>query len=63
VVPIGLSGLWGSMFSRGGTGWSRFLPRHLRSRVQMRIGLPIAASDAEPESLRLEVLALRGEVR
>jgi len=29
----------------------------------MRIGLPIAASDALPESLRLEVLALRGEVR
>jgi 1-acyl-sn-glycerol-3-phosphate acyltransferase len=61
VVPVGLSGLWGSMFSRGGTGWSRFMPRRWRSRVEMRIGEPINAAAAAPERLHAAVLSLRGE--
>jgi 1-acyl-sn-glycerol-3-phosphate acyltransferase len=63
VIPMGLSGLWGSMFSRGGTGWSRFLPRRWRSRVHLRIGAAVPAADATPELLRQRVVELRGDVR
>jgi 1-acyl-sn-glycerol-3-phosphate acyltransferase len=61
VVPVGLSGLWGSMFSRGGTGWSRFMPRRWRSRVEMRIGEAISPVGAEPGLLHAVVQSLRGE--
>ncbi|MBI1396054.1 MAG: MFS transporter [Betaproteobacteria bacterium] len=61
VIPIGLSGLWGSIFSRSG---GRVLSSPWRARpfrrVRLNAGRPLPAHVAEPEALRLQVLALRG---
>lgn len=62
VVPIGLSGLWGSPFSRRYRGLARYLPRRLRARIEVAIGAPIAPAAVTPERLREAVVALRGRV-
>ncbi|MFO1425970.1 MAG: 1-acyl-sn-glycerol-3-phosphate acyltransferase [Steroidobacteraceae bacterium] len=63
VVPMALSGLWGSMFSRAYKAvWQR-LPRRLFARIELRVGAPIAPEDAELATLQARVLALRGERR
>ena len=62
VIPMALGGLWGSWFSRSGTGLRR-LPRRLRSRVTLRIGQPVPASEATAERLELLVRTLRGDQR
>ena len=62
VVPVAISGLWGSSFSRRHRGLSRFLPRRLWSRIDVRIGTPVAADAVVPADLRSRVLALRGPV-
>jgi len=60
VVPIGLSGLWGSMFSRQTrTIWMR-LPRKLFARITIIAGTPVPPEEATPDLLRERVLALRG---
>jgi 1-acyl-sn-glycerol-3-phosphate acyltransferase len=60
VIPIGLSGLWGSMFSRQTrTVWIR-LPRKLFARITISVGTPVAPEEATPDLLRERVLALRG---
>jgi len=64
VVPLALSGLWGSFFSRvDGTAMKRPFRRGLLSRIELRVAEPLAASSVTPESLHAAVLALRGPVK
>jgi 1-acyl-sn-glycerol-3-phosphate acyltransferase len=62
VVPVALSGLWGSAFSRRRRGGGRLLPRRLWARIDVTVGAPIAAAAVTPEGLRARVLALRGPI-
>ena len=62
VVPVGLSGLWGSPFSRCHRGVSRYLPRRLWARIEVRIGPAVPPAAVTPESLRALVAALRGPI-
>lgn len=63
VVPMALSGLWGSFFSRvDGAAMKKPFRRGLFSAVTLRVGMPLSARDATPARLQAEVTALRGEV-
>jgi 1-acyl-sn-glycerol-3-phosphate acyltransferase len=63
VVPIALSGLWDSMFSRKyKTLWQRW-PRRFWPKIKLRVGAPITAAPATLEELRSAVQALRGAER
>jgi 1-acyl-sn-glycerol-3-phosphate acyltransferase len=62
VVPVALSGLWGSAFSRRYRGLGRCLPRRLWARIDVIVGAPVAPGLVTPEGLRERVLALRGPV-
>jgi len=60
VVPLALSGLWDSMFSRKyGAAWKRW-PRRFWPKIALRAGAPIAAEKVALVSLRETVVALRG---
>lgn len=61
VIPVALSGLWGSMFSRRHRGAARTLPRRLWARIAVRIGPP-EAPDTSLARLAERVATLRGEV-
>ena len=63
VVPIALGGLWGSMFSHGARGFSRYLPVRLNSHVEVNVGEPIAPDAVTLESLYARVAVLRGAER
>ncbi len=70
VVPMALSGLWGSVFSRyarsgqaGQAGQAAPLRRGLTSRLKLAIGEPIAPADATPARLQEAVAELRGKRR
>ncbi len=61
VVPMALSGLWRSLFTR-----NRDRLRHLRRlfpRVRLSVGAPLAPAAATPDALRAAVAALRGPWR
>jgi 1-acyl-sn-glycerol-3-phosphate acyltransferase len=60
VVPIALTNLWGSFFSRaeGGRAMTRPFRRGLFSRVGLVGGAPLAAADVTPDKLRERVGAL-----
>jgi 1-acyl-sn-glycerol-3-phosphate acyltransferase len=62
VVPMALSGLWTSMFSRAEKAIWRRLPRKWFSKITVSAGPPVAPELATPEALRERVLALRGEI-
>ncbi|MEI8296496.1 MAG: MFS transporter [Pseudomonadota bacterium] len=62
VVPVALSGLWGSSFSRRYRGLSRYLPRRLWARIDVRVGAALPAAEVALPLLRATVTALRGEV-
>ncbi len=63
VVPIGLQGLWGSLFSRkGGKAFFKF-PKRIFARIGVNVGAPIAPEDVQLESLQESVRQLRGERR
>src|SRR5450432_1985841 len=58
VIPMAITGLWGSMFSRRTPAiWQR-LPRKLWHRVVVNVGEPVSAAKAVPDELRERVLAL-----
>ncbi len=60
VVPLALSGLWGSFFSRvDGHAMKTSFRRGLFSSIVLRAGAPLAA-DVTPAQLREQVRALRG---
>ena len=65
VVPMALSGLWGSWFSRSKAKPEavRRLPGRLFARVELRVGEPVPAQDASAASLELLVRTLRGDER
>jgi len=61
VIPMALSGLWRSLFTR-----NRARLRHVTKlfpRIRLAVGEPLAPALATPERLHAAVLALRGEWR
>lgn len=63
VIPMGLSGLWGSFFSRiEGKAMSKPFRRGLFSRVGLNIGAPLTPEQASPEQLFNKVRELRGDI-
>ncbi|MDH5672511.1 MAG: MFS transporter [Myxococcales bacterium] len=60
VIPVALSGLWGSFFSRAG---GRNTSRCLRSKVDVRCGEALAPQGVRADRLRERVLSLRGAVQ
>jgi 1-acyl-sn-glycerol-3-phosphate acyltransferase len=58
VVPLALSGLWGSLFSHRGAGRWAALLHSLSGRIRIAAGPAVAAHEATPELLRARVLAL-----
>jgi len=63
VLPVGLQGLWGSLFSRKGGPAFFKLPRRVFARIGINIGHPISPSDVALESLQDSVRQLRDEPR
>jgi 1-acyl-sn-glycerol-3-phosphate acyltransferase len=61
VVPLALSGLWGSFFSRSHQGKAMRRLRGVFSRIMLIAGPPIPPERAAPAQLQATVLALRGE--
>ncbi len=57
VVPVALSGLWGSYFSKAPNA------RKLPKRVRVSAGEPISADEANASALHETVLELRGAAR
>lgn len=60
VIPLALQGLWGSFFSRDP---QKGFFRRLWSRVTIVAGAAIPVEAAQPDALRAQVTALRGEWR
>jgi 1-acyl-sn-glycerol-3-phosphate acyltransferase len=59
VIPLALSNLWGSMFSRfAASVWQR-LPRRYLAKITLAAGEPVAPAGASLERLRDAVVALR----
>jgi 1-acyl-sn-glycerol-3-phosphate acyltransferase len=50
IVPMGLNGLWGSLFSRKDSGLSK-RPRKLWSTIELNIGKAIAPESANIDKL------------
>jgi len=63
VIPMGLSGLWGSVFSRRHRGLMRFVPKAVAPCIRLHAGAPVPAADADPATLHAMTLDLRGTVR
>jgi 1-acyl-sn-glycerol-3-phosphate acyltransferase len=60
IVPMALSGLWNSMFSRKyGPMWNRW-PRRFWARITLRVGEPLDPATADLDLMRARVVALRG---
>ena len=61
VIPMALSGLWRSLFTR-----NRARLRHatrLFPKIRLSVGDPVAPALASPDSLQAAVAALRGDWR
>ena len=60
VVPMALTNLWGSFFSRveKGSAMATPLRRGLWSGVGLNVGLPLAAGQATPQALQAQVSEL-----
>ena len=60
VLPMALTNLWGSYFSRIEQGGAMVRPfrRGLFNRVGLEVGAPMAAAGLSPEGLREQVAAL-----
>lgn len=63
VVPVSLSGLWGSWFSRQSGGGLRKIPGKLFARVDVRVGPPVPPADVVAGKLETLVRTLRGDRR
>jgi hypothetical protein len=63
VVPMALSGLWGSFFSRSHNGKAMRRWRGMFSRITLTVGEPIPARELGMDALRERILALRGPRR
>lgn len=61
VVPMALSGLWGSYFSRvDGKAMKTPFRRGVFSPISLRVGAPIPPGEARTQTLQKRVLELRG---
>ena len=63
VVPMALSGLWGSFFSRSYEGRAMRRWRGVFSRIALTVAPPLPPERATPDALHAQVLALRGDAR
>ena len=63
VVPMALSGLWGSFFSRSVDGRAMRRLRGVFSRIALVVAPPVPPERVTLEGLQATVLALRGERR
>jgi 1-acyl-sn-glycerol-3-phosphate acyltransferase len=63
VIPVALSHLWGSWFSRKQSGGLRKIPGRLFARVPVTVGEPVPASEVTAARLELLVRTLRGNRR
>ncbi|HEY6610539.1 MAG TPA: MFS transporter [Pseudomonas sp.] len=64
VLPMALSGLWDSPFSRKAASLLQRLRRlHPLRRIALSVGEAVPALAAEPERLRAQVLELRGSAK
>jgi len=64
VVPMALSGLWGSFFSRiDGAAMKTPFRRGMFSDIALRVGPPVAAEQASPKHLQTLVASLRRDCR
>jgi len=59
VIPMAVSNLWGSMFSRYSKALLGRLPRRYLARITLAVGQPVPPEEATLENLRERVLALR----
>lgn len=60
VIPLAISGLWDSMFSRKyGPLWNRW-PRRIWAKLTLTVGVPVPAAQADIDGLRRRVAELRG---
>ncbi len=63
VIPMALTGLWGSFFSREGAGAMRHWPKPLVHRVTLRAGSPLDPAGLTVERLQDAVAVLGGAAR
>lgn len=64
VIPLGLEGLWGSMFSRKYLrARFRWLPRHWWSDVRVVVGYPVPPDQVKIDKLQKVVLSLLQRAR
>jgi 1-acyl-sn-glycerol-3-phosphate acyltransferase len=63
VIPLAVSGLWGSWFSRRRGCGLRTIPGRLFRSVRLRVGEPVNPVDASAARLELLVRTLRGDQR
>src|SRR5574343_202834 len=64
VVPMALSGLWGSFFSRiDGAAMKTPFRRGMFSDIALRVGPPVVAEQASPKHLQTLVAGLRRDCR
>jgi len=65
VIPMALTNLWGSFFSRIEQGRAMVRPfrRGAFSRVGLHVGPPVAAGQAQPDRLRALVSELMAQTR
>lgn len=63
VIPMALSGLWGSWFSRRDGAAMSKLPSRFWSRISVTVGDLVPANAVEADDLHARVLALRGDNR
>jgi 1-acyl-sn-glycerol-3-phosphate acyltransferase len=62
VIPMALSGLWGSMLTRAdGNPFGRAFKRGPLSQLALIVGSPVSPAQASPEFLQQQVLTLRGD--
>jgi 1-acyl-sn-glycerol-3-phosphate acyltransferase len=62
VIPMALRGLWGHLLSRSSDNvFERAFRKGLRSRLSLAVGSPVPPTEATPELLQQQVLALRGD--
>ena len=61
VIPMVLTNLWGSFFSRVERGTAMVSPfrRGMWSRVGLKVGVPLVPADVQPDILRARVAALQ----
>ena len=59
VIPLAVSNLWGSMFSRHSKSLWKRLPRRYLARIKLAVGEPVQPNDVDLERLRERVLELR----